>query len=43
MKNEIIQIVAHDNDDGFSTLISYFHENSFHYFEDYLMVKLTLV
>ncbi len=26
----------------FNTSLSYFHENSFHYFIDYLMMKLTL-
>jgi hypothetical protein len=42
--SEIIQNVAYDNyDDLFSTVVmtSYFHKISFHYFEDYLMMKLT--
>jgi hypothetical protein len=35
MSSEIIQSVAYDNFDDF-------HKFSFHYFEDYLMMKLTL-
>jgi len=27
----------------FNMTTSYFHKSSFHYFEDYLMTKLTLV
>ncbi len=44
MKSEIIQNVAYDNyDDDFQFSISIIHKISFHYFEDYLMTKLTLV
>jgi hypothetical protein len=42
MRNEIIQIVASIIMMVFDTSASYFHENSFHYFEDYLMMKPTL-
>ncbi len=43
MSSEIIQNVAYDKIMmifNMSTL--YFHKFSFHYFEDYLMMKLTL-
>jgi hypothetical protein len=41
-KFEIILIVACHNYDGFYTSpSSCFHENSFHYFKDYLITKLT--
>ncbi len=42
MNNEIIQGVACFNYDDFNMSISYFHKISFHYFGDYLMMKLTL-
>jgi hypothetical protein len=42
MSREIIQNVAYDNYDDFHHSTSYFHKISFHYFEDYLMMKLTL-
>jgi len=43
MSSEIIQSVAYDNYDDFSTCqFHIFTKNSFHYFEDYLMMKLTL-
>jgi hypothetical protein len=42
MSNEIIQSVAYDNYDDFNMSTSYFHKISFHYYEDYLMTKLTL-
>jgi hypothetical protein len=43
MRSEIIQMVAFHNCDGFShTSASYSHENSFNYFMDYLMTKMTL-
>jgi hypothetical protein len=42
MSSEIIQSVAYDNYDDFNMLTSYFPKISFHYFEDYLMMKLTL-
>jgi hypothetical protein len=43
MSSEIIESVAYDNyDDFFNMSTSYFHINSFHYLEDYLMTKLTL-
>jgi hypothetical protein len=42
MSNETIQNVAYDNYDIFIMSTSYFHKISFHYFEDYLMTKLTL-
>jgi hypothetical protein len=41
MNSEIIQSVAYRNYDGFNMSTSYFHKNSFHYFEDYLLTKLT--
>jgi hypothetical protein len=31
MRSEIIQIIACNNYDGFYILVSYFHENLFHY------------
>jgi hypothetical protein len=34
--SEIIHIVTCGNYDGFNTSTSYFHDNSFHYFKDYL-------
>jgi hypothetical protein len=40
MSGEIIQSVAYDNYDDFQHHI--FNKNLFHYFEDYLMTKLTL-
>jgi hypothetical protein len=42
MSSEIIQSVAYDNMMIFNKSTSYFHIISFHYFEDYLMKKLTL-
>jgi hypothetical protein len=43
MNREIIQNVAyHKIMMIFNMSTSYFHNNSFHYFEDYLMTKLTL-
>ncbi len=42
MSSEIIQGVAYDNYDDFHMSTSYFHKISFHYFEDYLMMKLAL-
>jgi len=43
MSSEIIQSVAYDNYDDFNMSTSYFHKNWFHYFDDYLMMNLTLV
>jgi len=43
MNIETIQSVAYDIMIIFNMSTSYFHRNSFHYFEDYLMMKLTLV
>jgi hypothetical protein len=44
VRSEIIQIEVCNNYDGFSHLLaSYFHENSFHYFKDYLTMKPTWV
>jgi hypothetical protein len=43
MSSEIIQNVAYDNYDDFQHVnFIYPHKKSFHYFEDYLMTKLTL-
>ncbi len=42
MSSEIIQSVAYNYDD-FQHATFIFHKISFHYFEDYLMMKLTLV
>jgi len=43
MSGEIIQSVAYDNCDDFQHSSTwYFHKFSFYYFEDYLMMKLTL-
>jgi hypothetical protein len=44
MSSEIIQSLVYDNiyDHFFNMSASYFHKISFHYFEDYLMTKLTL-
>jgi hypothetical protein len=43
MRSEIIQIAAYDNYDGFQHVLSFIlNKNSFHYFKDYLMMKLTL-
>jgi hypothetical protein len=45
MSSEIIQSVVYDNNnyDAFLNMsTSYFHKISFHYCEDYLMMKLTL-
>ncbi len=53
MSSEIIRNVAYDNYDDFQCVnkkcvikfhnnVSYFHKISFHYFKDYLMMKLTL-
>jgi len=42
MSSEIIQNVASNNCHDFQDVNSYFHKTSFHYFEDYLMRKLTL-
>jgi hypothetical protein len=43
MSSEIIQSVVYDNnyDDFLNMSTSYFHKISFHYFEDYLITKLT--
>ncbi len=41
MNSEIIQNAAYDNYDDFQH-DNFFHKISFHYFEDYLMTKLTL-
>jgi hypothetical protein len=43
MTSEIIQNVAYDNYDDFVQHVNfiYFHKISSHYFEDYLMTKLT--
>jgi len=44
MSNEIIQNVTYDNYDDFQHANFIFSQDfiSFHYFEDYLMMKLTL-
>jgi hypothetical protein len=42
MSSEIIQSVAYVNCNDFNMSTSCFHKNSFHYFQDYLMTKLTL-
>jgi hypothetical protein len=42
MSSEIIHSVAYDNYDDFQHVNFIFSQNSFHYFEDYLMMKLTL-
>jgi len=43
MSSEIIQHVAYEKIVMiFNTSTSYFHKFSFHYFEDYLMMELTL-
>jgi hypothetical protein len=42
MSREIIQNVAYDNYDYFQHVNFVFHKFSFHYFEDYLLTKLTL-
>jgi hypothetical protein len=43
MRSEIIQSVAYDNYDDFQHVNLIFSQNFiFHYFEDYLMMKLTL-
>jgi hypothetical protein len=42
MSTEIIQSVAYDNFMIFSMSTWYFHKISFHYFEDYSMMKLSL-
>ncbi len=41
MSNEIIQNVTYDNYDDFQH-VNFIYKISFHYFEDYLMMKLTL-
>ncbi len=42
MKNEIIQSVAYDNYNEFQHVnFIFFTKISFHYFKDYLMMKLT--
>jgi hypothetical protein len=42
MSSEIIQSVAYDNYDDFQHVnFIFFTKISFHYFEDYLMTKLT--
>ncbi len=43
MRNQIIQMYPTIIMMVFNTWISYFHKKSFHYFKDYLMMKLTLV
>jgi hypothetical protein len=40
MNSEIIQNLAYDN--NYDDFQSHFHKISFHYFEDHLMMKLTL-
>jgi hypothetical protein len=43
MSREIIENIAYDNYDDFQHVnFIIFHKISFHYFEDYLMMKLTL-
>ncbi len=43
MSNEIIQCVVYDNYDDFQHVNFIFsHKISFHYFENYLVTKLTL-
>ncbi len=42
MKSEITQIVASDNYNGFHHINFIFLENSIHYFEYFVMMKLTL-
>jgi hypothetical protein len=42
MNSEIIQRVAYDNYDDFQLVIFIFSQISFHYFDDYLMTKLTV-
>jgi hypothetical protein len=43
MSSEIIQSVAYDNYDDFQHVHFIFSQKTlFHYFEDYLMTKLTL-
>jgi hypothetical protein len=42
MSSKIIQNVAYDNDDDFQHVNFIFSQISLHYFEDYLMMKLTL-
>jgi hypothetical protein len=42
MNSENIQSVAYKDYDDFQHVNFMFHTNSFHYFEDYLMTKLTL-
>jgi hypothetical protein len=43
MNSEIIQIVAYDNYDDFQHVNFIFSQKTIsHYFEDYLMTKLTL-
>jgi hypothetical protein len=43
IRSEVIQMVAFHNCDGFShTSASYSDENSFNYFMDYLMTRMTL-
>jgi hypothetical protein len=39
MSNEIIQSVVYDNHDGFQHVNFIFSQSSFHYFEDYLIMK----
>jgi len=43
MRNVIIQMYPAIIVMVFNIWISYFHKISFHYFKDYLMMKLTLV
>jgi hypothetical protein len=43
MSSEIIQGVTYDNCDDFQHVnFIFFTKNSFHYFDDYLITKLTL-
>ncbi len=42
MGSEIIQSVAYDNYDDFQHVNFIFSQKKFHYFEDYLITKLTL-
>jgi hypothetical protein len=42
MSSEIIQSVAYDNYDDFQHVNFILHKISFHYFENYIMMELTL-
>jgi hypothetical protein len=43
MSSEIMQSLAYDNDDNFQDVNFIFHKISFHYFEDYLTTKLSVL